>query len=193
MMNNIDISIIIPVYYNEGSRKKTYQILKNIVFIHFPELTFEIIFIDDGSGDNSYKEMCSIKEMDHNIKLIQFTRNFGQVPAFYAGYELSQGNGILNLSADLQDPPELIISIIESYIKKEAMIIAGKRIDREESYYRKKTSQLFYYLMKKLSFTNMPNGGFDVVLIDKKVKKFILNSKESNPSGRVKYYGQVIV
>lgn len=180
-MSDIDISIIIPVYFNEGSIKLTYKVLKEQILSMFPDLNFEIIFIDDGSRDNSYKEMCELKELDDNVNLIQFTRNFGQVSAFYAGYEFSKGRGILNLAADLQEPPELIVSMIDSFIKKEAMIIAGKRIERDESFYRTKTSQVFYYFMRKLSFSNMPNGGFDIVLLDQKVKDFILESKESNP------------
>lgn len=180
-MSKIDISIIIPVYFNEGSIKLTHQILKEQIFVSFPDLNFEIIFIDDGSHDSSYQEMCELKKLDDSINLIQFTRNFGQVSAFYAGYEFAKGKGILNLAADLQEPPELIISMINSYINKEAMIIAGERVDRKETYYRKKTSGVFYYFMRKLSFSNMPNGGFDVVLIDRQVKDFILDSKESNP------------
>jgi dolichol-phosphate mannosyltransferase len=193
-MNNIDISIIIPVYFNEGSIKTTYKILKEKIFVKFPNLQFEIIFIDDGSRDNSYNEMCEIKESDDNVKLIQFTRNFGQVAAFYAGYRFSNGKGILNIAADLQEPPEFIISMIDSYIKKEALIIAGKRIERDESLYRTKTSQFFYYIMRLLSFSNMPNGGFDIVLLDQKVKDFILDSKESNPfwQGQILWSGYSI-
>lgn len=179
-MADIDISIIIPVYFNEGSIKLTYKVLKENILVKFPDLHFEIIFIDDGSRDNSYQEMCEIKNIDDNVKLIQFTRNFGQLSALYAGYEIAKGRGILNLAADLQEPPELIISIINSYIRKEAMIIAGKRIKRDENFYRRLTSQMFYYFIKKLSFSNMPNGGFDIVLMDKKVKDFMLESKESN-------------
>ncbi len=181
MSESVDISVIIPVYFNEGSIKSTYHVLKEKILFYFPQLTFEIIFIDDGSRDNSYTEMCEIKKNDDNVTIIQFTRNFGQVSAFYAGYQFSKGKGVINLAADLQEPPELIISIINSFINKEAMIIAGKRIDRAESYYRKKTSQFFYFFMKKLSFSNMPNGGFDIVMLDQKVKEFILASKESNP------------
>jgi polyisoprenyl-phosphate glycosyltransferase len=180
-MNPIDISIIIPVYFNEGSIKLTYNLLKEKIFIHFPQLHFEIIFIDDGSKDKSYKEICEIVDNDPNAKSIQFTRNFGQVSGFYAGYEYASGKGILNIAADLQEPPELIINMITSFINNEAKIIAGKRIERDESYYRTKTSKLFYNLMRNLSFKNMPEGGFDIVLLDEQVKHFILNSNESNP------------
>ncbi len=180
-MNNVDISIIIPVYFNEGSIIHTYKILKNEILSKFPNLTFEIIFIDDGSKDSSLSEMREIKAEDSCVNIIQFTRNFGQVSAFYAGYENAKGKACLNIAADLQEPPELIVSMIKSYINGEAQIVAGNRIEREESYYRKKTSQLFYYFMQKLSFPNMPKGGFDVVLIDEVVKEYLLNSNESNP------------
>lgn len=193
-MNKIELSIIIPVYYNEGSISLTYSTLKNKILNNFPNLLYEIIFIDDGSKDNSYKEMCEVKENNDDVKLIKLTKNFGQVAAFYAGYTYSQGNGILNIAADLQEPPELIISMIKSFINKEAMIIAGKRIERDESYYRTKTSQIFYNMMRKLSFSNMPNGGFDIVLLDKKVKNFILDSKEANPfwQGQILWSGYSI-
>lgn len=180
-MTNIDISVIIPVYFNEGSIRSTYTILKNDIFIMYPELQFEVIFIDDGSQDNSYQEMCDLKESNDNITLIQLTRNFGQVSALYAGYECAQGKAILNLSADMQDPSELLISMITSYLNNDAKIIAGKRIEREESLYRKMTSKLFYYFMRKLNFANIPLGGFDTVLLDRIVKDFILGSKEANP------------
>jgi glycosyltransferase involved in cell wall biosynthesis len=193
-MRKIDVSIIIPVYFNEGSIHNTYRILKNDILPNFPKLTFEIIFIDDGSKDGSFKEMSEVKSLDDSVKLIQFTRNFGQVSAFYAGYEKAEGRACLNIAADLQDPPELIISIIRSYINGEAQIIAGKRIEREDSFYRKKTSQVFYFLMQKLSFPNMPKGGFDVVLIDDVVKKFLLNLNESNPfwQGQMLWSGYTI-
>jgi dolichol-phosphate mannosyltransferase len=180
-MNNVEISIIIPVYFNEGSIIHTHKILKNEVLSKFPDLTFEIIFIDDGSKDSSLSEMREIKAEDPCVNIIQFTRNFGQVSAFYAGYENAKGKACLNIAADLQEPPELIVSMIKSYINGEAQIVAGNRIEREESYYRKKTSHLFYYFMQKLSFPNMPKGGFDVVLIDEVVKEYLLNTNESNP------------
>lgn len=177
----VDISIIIPVYFNEGSIQKTYHRIKHDIIPQFPNCSFELIFIDDGSLDNSYNEMLAIKSNDASVKLIRFTRNFGQVSAFYAGYEFSTGRGILNISADMQEPNELICGIIESYINNDALIIAGKRIERNDGFQRNLTSKLFYNAMRQLSFSSMPDGGFDVVLIDEKVKAFILSLQESNP------------
>ena len=176
-----NISIIIPIYFNEGSINKTYQSLISEVFSKFPNLTFEIIFVDDGSKDGSFEEIQEIQAQNKSIKVIQFSRNFGQVAALYAGYEVANGEGILNIAADLQEPVNLIIEMISSFIHEEAPIIVGQRIDREESYYRKMTSKFFYVMMRKLSFSNMPDGGFDVALISKEVKDKIMELNESNP------------
>lgn len=176
-----NISIIIPIYFNEGSINRTYQILISEVFPKFPNLTFEIIFVDDGSKDGSFEEIQEIQAQNKSIKVIQFSRNFGQVAALYAGYEVAKGEGILNIAADLQEPVNLIIEMIGSFIREEAPIIVGQRIDREESYYRKMTSKFFYVMMRKLSFSNMPDGGFDVALISKEVKDKIMELNESNP------------
>ena len=177
----MDISVIIPVYFNEGSINKTYEVLKSEVFDNFPNLKFETIFIDDGSKDGSLEEILKIKESNESVKVIQFSRNFGQVAAIYAGYEVAIGKGIINIAADLQEPPNLLIEMIGSFIREEASIIVGQRTGREESYYRKITSEFFYVVMRKLSFPNMPNGGFDVALISKEVKNKILELNESNP------------
>lgn len=177
----MDISVIIPVYFNEGSIQKTYEVLNHEVFNEFPDLKFEVIFIDDGSKDGSFEEIQEIQAQNKSIKVIQFSRNFGQVAALYAGYEVANGKGILNIAADLQEPVNLLIEIIGSFIREEAPIIVGQRIDREESYYRKMTSKFFYMMMRKLSFSNMPDGGFDVALISKEVKDKIMELNESNP------------
>ena len=176
-----NISIIIPIYFNEGSINRTYQILISEVFPKFPNLTFEIIFVDDGSKDGSFEEIQEIQAQNKSIKVIQFSRNFGQVAALYAGYEVAKGEGILNIAADLQEPVNLMIEMIGSFIREEAPIIVGQRIDREENYYRKMTSKFFYVMMRKLSFSNMPDGGFDVALISKEVKDKIMELNESNP------------
>ncbi len=177
----IDISVVIPIYFNAGSIKKTCNLIDSIFEMHFSNLSYEFILVDDGSKDSSYQEMQEIEKEKKNVKLIQFTRNFGQVAAIYAGYEKATGKGILNIAADLQEPPQLIVDIITNFIEKEAKIIAGNRIGRDESLYRKYSSKFFYSIMKKLSFKNMPIGGFDIVLIHQEVKNTLLNLNESNP------------
>ncbi len=159
----------------------TYERLQKEIFEAFPELEFEVIFVDDGSSDHSFIEIMRLKEMHDHITALQFTRNFGQVAAIYAGYEIARGAGIMNIAADLQEPVELLREMIGDFRKGEAPVILGQRTDRDESRYRKVTSGIFYRLMRRLSFANMPDGGFDVALISSEVRDKILELGESNP------------
>lgn len=177
----MDISIVIPVYYNHGSISITCHKLKKLFQESFPELSYELILVDDGSKDKSYEEMKELKNQFQNLTLLKLTRNFGQVYATYAGYKIAKGKGILNISADLQEPISLIFDMISSFLLNDAKIIAGQRVGRDESIYRKFTSLFFYQLMKKLNFRQMPLGGFDIALIHSDVKTVLLNLEESDP------------
>jgi len=180
-MNKIDVSIIIPVYFNEGSIEKTINTINKSVIENNNNLKFEIICIDDGSKDSSFTVLESIFNKNKGlIKLIKLSRNFGQVNAMLAGYQQSLGKCVINISADLQDPPELMNDMINEFFKNNTEIVIGTRLDREESFFRKKTSNYFYSLIKKMSFPNMPNGGFDYALLGRKVVDIINSNKEAN-------------
>jgi dolichol-phosphate mannosyltransferase len=112
--------------------------------------------------------------------VIKFIRNFGQLQAIMAGYKLARGKCVISISADLQDPPELMNDMIDHYFNKGFHIVVCSRESRDESFFRRGTSEVFYYLMKKLSFPNMPSKGFDFVLLSDKVKNIILKNQESN-------------
>jgi polyisoprenyl-phosphate glycosyltransferase len=188
------ISIVIPVYYNEGSLIKTFEKVKQILDKNNHINSYEIIFIDDGSKDNSLKKLKSIKDTNSNVKIIKLTRNFGQVYAIYAGYQIAQGDVVVTLSADLQDPPELISQMIDEHVNNEYEIVVCTRENREENYIRRITSKIFYILMKNLSFPNMPAGGFDFALLSKKVIDYMNNSIEVNPfwQGQILWSGYSI-
>jgi|AntRauTorckE5430_2_1112549.scaffolds.fasta_scaffold08436_2 dolichol-phosphate mannosyltransferase len=178
----IDVSIIIPVYFNEGSLNQTINnIYKSVVKVKNDKV-FEIIFIDDGSADNSLQEILNIKtEYKALIKVIKFTSNFGQVNAIMAGYRLAKGRCVINISADMQDPPELMVEMIDVFFNEKIPIVICVREARDENLFRKKTSNFFYYLMQKMNFSNMPIGGFDYALLSKEVVDIICDSNESNP------------
>lgn len=179
--SNIDCSIIIPVYCNEQNVWPTFKKIHEAVVLHNPEMVFEVIFVDDGSYDNSMEKLIELKEAYKDIiKVIKLTRNFGQVNALYAGYAHSRGKCIVNISADLQDPPELINDMLKYHFEENYPIVVCTRSEREESYFRRKTSSFFYKAMRKLSFSNMPPGGFDFLLVGSKIKKLILDNMEAN-------------
>jgi polyisoprenyl-phosphate glycosyltransferase len=186
---SVDYTIVVPVYCNEGSLMNLYkEIYKNVVMYNKSK-SYEIIFVDDGSTDLSFDVLLGIKQQDNeNVSIIKFTRNFGQLSAVIAGYNHAVGDCIINISADLQDPPHLINNMLDAFYNEQYEIVINYREARDESIFRKSTSAVFYWLMKKLSFPDMPSGGFDFVLISRKVKEQILKINEANPF----FQGQVL-
>lgn len=168
-------SICFAVYQNEGSLNKLYTEVVNELIYHFPNDTYELIFINDGSKDNSLKVLKKIKESDSNVKVINFSRNFGQMASILAGWEYSSGDVSINMSSDLQDPPSQIVEMIREW-KQGNEIVVSYRKSHKTSFSKKITSKLFY----KLMFPKIPPGGFDVALIDKKPLKIINSLKEKN-------------
>jgi polyisoprenyl-phosphate glycosyltransferase len=177
----VDFSIVIPVYQNEGSLEKTFNSLKSNVIDKNPEYCSEVIFVDDGSTDNSFQILCNLYEaFPELIVIVKLTRNFGTYPAIIAGYEKAKGSCLVNISADLQDPPELINDMLHSHFNENYNIVICHRSSRDESFYRSLTSKVFYGTIKKYCFPNMPKGGFDFILISSKVKKEILQDLEAD-------------
>ena len=176
-------SIIIPVYCNEKTLKELLVSLKNDVINKNKHLNAEIIFVDDGSNDDSYNKLQQLKKVhsDLNCTIIKLTRNFGQGPAIFAGYEHARGDCVVNIAADLQDPIEIINEMLHYYFEKNYKIVLPIRRSRHDSFFRNFASKIFYWIIRKLSFKNMPVGGFDIFLIDNKIAKFIIGSKESDP------------
>lgn len=174
-------TIVVPVYYNEGELQNTFTALKEKVVDKNPEFTGEIIFIDDGSKDNSFSELLGIQKSNPGlVKVIKLTRNFGQDSAMLAGYHNSTGDCIINISADLQDPPELINEMLNHHFKENYQIVLCHRDGRDESFIRIITSKFFYFIMRLLCFPNMPKGGFDFALISSKVMKTMFTGNEAN-------------
>lgn len=179
--SEISCSIVIPVFCNELNIEPTFNKIHDVVIKKNPHLKFEIIFVDDGSYDNSLEKLIELKKSHEGlIKIIKFTRNFGQVNAIYAGYSRAKGKCIVNISADLQDSPELINEMFKYHFEENYPIVICTRSDRDESFARRTTSKMFYAAMRKLSFSNMPAGGFDFLLIDQKVKSLLLSNMEAN-------------
>lgn len=190
--STVDYSIIIPVYCNEGSLKDLYQTIQAEVVQQNFAKSHELIFIDDGSFDASLAVLLELKKQDpEHVKIIKFSRNFGQVAAMLAGYQHAKGDCVVSISADLQDPPGLINEMLNAYFDEHYDIVICYRQSRDESFFRIFTSGLFYRTMKKLSFPDMPKGGFDYFLMSRRVRNQILANNESNPfiQGKILWTG----
>ena len=152
----------------------------------------EVIFVDDGSGDNSYQELLTLQEQYPNlVKVIKLTRNFGQLSAIMAGLSIYTGDCAIIMSADNQDPAEIINQMLDEYVINKFSVVIGTRESRDESWYRIWTSRFFYWLMQRLSFKNIPIGGFDFMLLGRRVVDTIQRNQEATPflQGQVLWTG----
>ncbi|OGK19916.1 hypothetical protein A3C23_04410 [Candidatus Roizmanbacteria bacterium RIFCSPHIGHO2_02_FULL_37_13b] len=162
------ISIVIPVFNEEANIKPLLDKLLPIV----KDLRSEIIFVNDGSKDNTASEIKKYAKKDQKIKLISFLRNFGHQMALSAGYLQAAGDCVISMDADLQDPPELITKMIDQW-QKGFKIVYAKREKRDESFFKKITASIFYRLINSLSDTPIPTDVGDFRLLDKDVVELL--------------------
>jgi dolichol-phosphate mannosyltransferase len=161
------ISFVVAVYHNEGAISKTHEKIRSVFSNELADHEYEIVFVDDGSKDGSLREVLSLREQDPRVKVITFTRNFGQMAAMLAGFKEATGDAVINISADLQDPVELIPQMIEKW-QGGAEIVICYRTDRSDTLFAKLFSRLAYGVLR-ISLPQIPPGGFDFVLMDRKV------------------------
>lgn len=171
------VSIIIPVYNEEENLPVLHEALLN----SFKDSTheFEVIFVDDFSTDNSLSILKEISSRDRRVKIIRFSRNFGSHAACMAGLMNSKGDACAFISADMQEPPSLILQFIKEW-EKGSRIVMGLREAEEKQY--SFFSKIYYKLVRKFALENMPERGTDVFLIDRKVVDAITHFNEKNTS-----------
>lgn len=167
------ISICFAVYQNQGSLTPLYERMVHELRTYFPHHTYELLFVNDGSKDRSLEELMSIRDRDDNVKIISFSRNFGQMAAILAGWQSATGDCVINMAADLQDPPEQCTLMIKEW-EQGSDIVISYRASHATSASRKLTSRLFY----KLMLPDAPPGGFDFVLLDRKPMDAINSLRE---------------
>lgn len=178
MGNEIKYSVIVPLYNEELVINESYRRLKAVM--DTTNEAYEIIFVNDGSKDATRRLAVDICEKDQNIKLINFSRNFGHQPAITAGMEFSQGAAVIVIDADLQDPPETILDMIAKW-KDGYEVVYGKRAKREgETYFKKLTSSVYYRLLKSMTNIDIPVDTGDFRLIDRKVCDALTALPEKN-------------
>jgi glycosyltransferase involved in cell wall biosynthesis len=161
------ISFVVAVYRNAGAISKTHEQIKSVFASDLQTHTYEIVFVDDGSDDGSLQEILALKKEDPRLKAITFTRNFGQMAAMLAGFKEATGDAVINISADLQDPVQLIPQMVGKW-KDGSEIVVCYRTDRSDTLAAMLFSK-FAYGALRLSIPKIPPGGFDFVLMDRKV------------------------
>jgi dolichol-phosphate mannosyltransferase len=175
------VSVIIPVYYNEGNIPVTWKALEAALTRLPADHRWEVVFVEDGSGDQSYERLAEIfRGSADRVRVVKLTRNFGQTAAILAGLRSARGDCCVVMSADLQDPPELIPEMVERWSGGQKKIVLATRMSREDSAIARWTSRSFYRLMRRYAVPNMPEGGFDFFLIDRRVVDLVNATEEKN-------------
>lgn len=178
MRNSIIYSIVVPLYNEELVIDESYRRLKKVM--DCTKENYEIIFINDGSRDKTRDKVESICRNDEKIKLVNFSRNFGHQAAITAGMDLAYGEAVVVIDADLQDPPEVILKMIEKW-KEGYEVVYGKRIKREgETFFKKFTAKMYYRVLKNMTSVDVPVDTGDFRLIDRKVCDSLVSLPEKN-------------
>ena len=174
------LSIVVPCYNEEKVIDETISVLLNVT----KELKtknivdYEIIFVDDGSADNTFHILEKHSNLHKEIKIIKLSNNFGHQKAILAGYENSTGDVITTLDADLQDPPELIGQMVEKIING-FDIVYGARSKRVDSFFKRYSARFFYWIMKSMGVNIIPEHA-EYRMITKKVLSAFLKYNEQN-------------
>lgn len=178
-MSGERISVVVPVYFNADSLPRLADRLREIA--GRADFALEPIFVDDGSGDESWERIQSITASWPAARGVRLTRNFGSQMAILAGLHEFSGDAAAVLSADLQEPPELLPRLVEAW-RGGATAVLAVRASRPEPWPTRAASSLYYRTLKRLAFGSMPGGGFDCFLIGRPVIDFLTGSREVHTS-----------
>lgn len=172
------ISYVVPVYNNSGSLRLTWQGIHDLFSTELLNHQYEIVFVNDGSKDDSWEQIRQLAAEDINVRPFHFTRNFGQVPAIIAGYHEAKGDAVINISADLQDPIELTATMVHNW-EAGFDVVIGNRNDRDDSLSSNLFSKIAYGILR-MSNPDIPQGGFDFVLMSRRATDTFLSYKGRN-------------
>lgn len=173
------LSIVVPVYYNEDTLMDLYEDMQAIILDKLGD--YELVFVDDGSGDGSWEIMNQIRGLDSHVRLVRLSRNFGEHAALLAGLSVCTGDCAVTKQADLQEDSTLILSMYESWKKGNKVVLAVRR-SRDESRVKVFFANMYYSLVRKFVNKNMPAGGCDCYLIDRQVIEVLERLDEKNSS-----------
>lgn len=173
------ISIIVPVYYNADTLELLYEDMKEKILDKLGE--YEIVFVDDGSGDNSWEIMNLLREKDENIRCVKLSRNYGEHAALLAGLSACTGDCAVTKQADLQEDSSIILEMYESWKRGNKVVLAVRK-ERRENRLKVFFANMYYALVRRMVNKNMPDGGCDCYLVDRKVIEVLERLDEKNSS-----------
>lgn len=162
-----EVSIIVPMYNEEEGCSAFFDTV--VPLLEANTSSYEIVCINDGSADGTLAALHGHRLKNPNIRVIDLSRNFGKEAALTAGIDLCEGKAVIPMDADLQDPPDLIVRMLEEW-RKGAMVVLARRVDRSsDSFLKRLTSSMFYKVFSSLARPSIPENVGDFRLMDRRV------------------------
>lgn len=178
LKDDIHYSVVVPLFNEELVVNETYKRLKEVM--DACRESYEIIFVNDGSRDKTVEFVRVICNSDPNVKLLNFSRNFGHQIAITAGMDYANGKAVIVIDADLQDPPEVIPRMIAKW-KEGYEVVYGHRVERRgETAFKRLSASLFYRVLRSLTDVDIPADTGDFRLLDRKVIEALKMLPEKN-------------
>ena len=172
-------SIVIPAYNEEGNLRKIREEI-DLVFQNLPTYRYEIIFVNDGSRDNTQEILEIMSTEFSEVKFIEFSRNFGHQNAVKAGLDFAMGNAVISMDADLQHPPKVILELIKKWEEGYDLVYTLRKYNQATSPFKKLTSNFFYKILVSLSDVELEKGSSDFRLMDASVVEIMRHADESD-------------
>nr|WP_301293521.1 glycosyltransferase family 2 protein [Pseudomonas sp. GGS8] len=163
--------MIVPVFNEEQAISLFHQAVRRELKLDPYEV--EIVFINDGSTDQTAEQAKALAQVDDQVLLINFSRNFGKEPALFAGLEYATGDAVIPMDVDLQDPISVIPRLIAEWQKGADVVLAKRRDRASDSYLKRHSASLFYHLLNRISYTRIEENVGDFRLMDRKVVNVI--------------------
>ncbi|MEN3184080.1 MAG: glycosyltransferase family 2 protein [Atribacterota bacterium] len=177
-MQDVRFSVVVPVFNEEEVLPETYHRLTGVM--EGLGAPYEIVFVDDGSKDQSPRILDELAQRDPRVRVIHFSRNFGHQAAITAGMDYARGEAVIVIDADLQDPPEVIPEMVAKW-QEGYEVVYGKRMKREgETLFKRFTASFFYRLLRFMTDIDIPLDTGDFRLVDRKVVEVMKLLREKN-------------
>ncbi len=171
-------SIVAPVFNEEGNITRLHSEIRRVM--DTTGESWELVLINDGSRDGSLAEMRAVAGIDPHIKIINFARNFGHQIAVTAGIDYARGKAVILIDADLQDPPEVILEMIDRWKAGYEVVYAVRSERKGESWFKRATAKLFYRVIYRITDVNIPVDTGDFRLMDERVADVLRQMREHN-------------
>ncbi|MCA1060820.1 glycosyltransferase family 2 protein [Rossellomorea aquimaris] len=172
------ISVVVPMYYEEEVAQECYNRLKKVMIEN--NIHYEFIFVNDGSTDKTLDILNEIAEEDSQAKIVNFARNFGHQTAVTAGIDYAEGDAIVIIDADLQDPPEVIPTLISKWREGYEIVYAKRKKRSGETKFKLLTAKYFYKFLNYMSDIDIPKDTGDFRIIDRKAADVFKTMTERN-------------